>query len=130
MARKRKSQRKKSSRRSQKMPKSLMKALQRLKKLSPTNQHEAIRMANNKFIHQFCAQVKKLKHAKLSPQGKKIVRRHKRAFRTLASPHTGMSKRRRILTQNGSGIVKTLLKMIPIVGNLANFLPDKPYLKR
>ena len=101
-----------------------MKALQRLKMLNSTDQHEALRMADNKFIRQLCAQVKKLKHVNLSPQEKKIVRKHKRAFRTLASPHTGMSKRRRILSQNGSGIFKSLLKMVPIVGAFANFLPD------
>ena len=114
---------KKSSRRSQKMPKSLSKALQRLTKLSPANQHEAIRMSNNKFIRQFCAQVKKLKHTKLSPQGKKIVRRHKRTLRTLTSPHTSMSKRRRILSQAGSGKLKDMIKLFPPVYLASKFWP-------
>ena len=119
---KRKSFRKKSSRR-QKMSNSFKKALQRLKKLNAAEQHEAIRMANNKFIRQLCAQVKKLKHAKLSPHGKKAVRKHKRALRALASPHTGMSKRRRILSQGGSGILKTILSYVPGVGPFVKFIP-------
>ena len=118
---KRKNNRKKSRR--NKLSK-FFNALQRLKKLNAKDQHEAISMANNTFIRQFCKQLKKLKHAKITPTGKKALRKHKTRLRQLLKPNIGFSKRRRILTQGGGGFLKTILRFIPFIGPFANLLPD------
>ena len=97
-------------------------ALRRLKKLKPSEQHQAMSMANNAFIKQFCKHLKKLKHAKLSPKTRKALRKHKKVIRQLIHTRTGMSKRRRILTQKGSGILGSLIRAVPIVGSVVDLI--------
>ena len=119
----RKTHRKKSSRRG-KSSSNFSHAIKRLKKLRAKEQHEAIGMANNKFIRQLCKEVKKLKHAKLSPKGAKALRKHRKQLRQLLNSRTGMSKRRRILSQRGGGILKTILRYVPIVGPFVDMIDN------
>ena len=97
-------------------------ALRRLKKLKPNDRIKAMSMANNSFIRQLCQHLKKLKRAKLSPSNRKQLQKHKKQLRLLTSSRTGLSKRRRILTQSGGGILGAILRGIPVVGPLLSLL--------
>lgn len=97
-------------------------AVQRLKKLSAKEQHEAIGMANNTFIRQLCKQVKKLKRAKLQPKAKKGLQKYKKQLRLLLHHRTNMSKRRRMLSQGGGGLLKTILRYVPFVGPIVDLI--------
>ena len=98
-------------------------ALRRLKKLKTSEQHQAMSMANNAFIRQFCKSLKKMKHVKLSGKKSSALRKHKKQIRQLINARTAMSKRRQILSQKGSGLLKTILSVIPVVGPIIRALP-------
>lgn len=107
-----------------KSSKNFANALRRLKKLNAKEQHQAIGMANNSFIQHLCKQLKTLKHAKLTPKAKKDLSKHKKSLRHLLSPSIGLSKRRRMLTQGGGGLLKTILRHIPIVGTVLDVIDN------
>jgi hypothetical protein len=116
--------RKKTSRRGRKSS-SFEKALLRLKKLKSSDQHHAMSMANNAFIRQFCKRLKTLKHAKLSPKNRRVLKKHKKQLRQLINPRIGISKRRQLLSQKGSGFLRTALKFVPIVGPILDFIDSR-----
>ena len=103
--------------------KNFSQALQRLKKLKASEQHQAMSMANNAFIRQFCKSLKKMKHVKLSGKKSSALRKHKKQIRQLINARTAMSKRRQILSQKGSGLLKNLLSIFPGVGPVLRALP-------
>ena len=92
-------------------------ALRRLKSLKPSEQRQAMSMANNSFIRLFCKELNKLKHAKLPRKSREVLRKHRKQLRQLMRSKS-MSKRRHILTQKGGGFLKDVLLKIPIVGNI------------
>ena len=125
MARRKSQRKKKSSRRKRNASLSnFSRALLRLKKMNANRQHEAMSMANAAFIRQFCKQLKKLKYAKLPAKSKKILRKHRKEVKKLLSARTGLSKRRKMLTQSGGGFLKALLSSIPIVGTVMNLVDN------
>lgn len=111
-----------SSRRRKKGSSNFTQALLRLKKMNASDQHRAMKMANNAFIRQFCKHLKQLKHAKLSVKNRKALRKHKKKLRQLINARTSMSKRRQVLSQKGGSLLKTLFKFIPGVGPFADLL--------
>lgn len=120
MARKRSSQKKTRKRSSQKKTRTskFMRAISRLKKLKPNEQSQAMSLANDSFIRQFCGQVKKMKHANLSTKQRKVLKSHRKNLQSLVNKRTGISKKRNILSQRGGGIIKNILHSIPIVGDI------------
>ena len=121
--RKKKRQSSTSRRRHKKVPPKFAQAIQRLKKLKASERHQAMSMANDAFIRQFCNQLSQLKHAKLSGKKKKALKKYRKQLRKLVNVRTSTSKRRKILSQRGSGaLLKTLLKYIPIIGPFASLL--------
>ena len=84
-------------------------AIYRLKKLPKRRQVQAIGMANDKFIRQFCSRVKKLRHAKLSPKAASSLKRHRKQLRSLANTRVSVKRKRQILTQRGGGIFSAIL---------------------
>ena len=97
-------------------------ALQHLKRLKYPERREAIRLANNAFLQQFCNHLKKLRHAKVKAGTKKVLKQHKKQLRQLLSKKGNMSKRRYLLSQDGGGILRTLLRYIPIVGPIVDLI--------
>ena len=97
-------------------------AIKRLKKLKSHQQSQAIHMANDAFIRQFCNRVKKLKHAKLTPKTRTKLRKYRKSLKKLLSKSTSMSSRRKMLGQRGGGFLKNLLSAIPIVGDIISGL--------
>ena len=119
--------RRKTSRRSRSRRKkgSFIQSLLRLKKLKSQDRSQAISMANDRFIRQLCHHVKKLKSAKLSPKAKKSLQKHRKSLRSLISNRTSMSKRRKILSQRGGGILSGILstlKYVPLVGSVLDMI--------
>ena len=74
-----------------------------------------MKMANASFIRQFCKVLKKLKHAKLSPKKRRTLQKYKKELRQLINAKATISKQRRLLTQKGGGIIKSILSAIPVV---------------
>ena len=106
--------RKTKTRRVKKSTKKLTKfqtALIRLRKLPRGKQQHAISMANNKFINQFCSNVKRLKYAKLNAGQQKLVRKQRRNLQALVRKRTSIQRKRRILSQRG-GFLPFLLPLI------------------
>lgn len=97
-------------------------ALKRLKKLNASERNQAMSMANATFIRQFCEQLKKLRRAKLTPKKRKIFQKNKKLLQQLVNKRTSISKRRRLLTQSGGGILKNILSAIPIVGTVIKII--------
>lgn len=95
-------------------------ALRRLKSLKSSKRQQAISMANNSFIRQFCKELKKLRNKKLTPKKKRSLQKYTKQLRQLVNAKTPISKRRHILSQKGGGILKAILSSIPVVGNVLN----------
>lgn len=106
--------RKTNTRRVKKSTKKLTKfqtALIRLRKLPRGKQQQAISTANNKFINQFCSNVKRLKYAKLNARQQKLVRKQRNNLQALVKKRTSIQRKRRILSQRG-GFLPFLLPLI------------------
>ena len=88
---------------------SFVNALRRLSKLRPTQRVEAMKLANNKFIQQFCSNVKKLRHAGVSSAHQKRMRRQSKNIRKLISAKTSYNMKRKMLTQRGGFLLPLLL---------------------
>ena len=83
-----------------------------------------MKMANASFIRQFCKVLKKLKHAKLSPKKRRTLQKYKKELRQLINAKATISKQRRLLTQKGGGIIKSILSAIPVVGNILHVIDN------
>ena len=92
-------------------------ALKRLKKLKKHERYQAMSMANDSFIRQFCSQVRKLKHAKLSPKSRKALQKHKKKLQKLVRKRATVKQQRAMLTQRGGkvNVLDLLLSTIPFV---------------
>ena len=89
-----------------------------LKKLKGKQQGQAMSMANDSFIRQFCSRVKKLKYAKLPPKLESKLRRHRKKLRMLTNSKTSISKKRKALSQRGGAFLSLLAAALPILGPL------------
>jgi len=89
-------------------------ALIRLRKLPRGKQQQAISMANNKFINQFCSNIKRLKYAKLNAKQQKLVRKQRNNLQALVKKRTSIQRKRKILSQRG-GFLPFLL---PLLGSV------------
>ena len=94
-------------------------AICQLKQMKANDQREAMSMANNAFIRQFCSNVKKLKHAKLTPKLEGKLRRHKAKLRMLANNKTGIKRKRKVLSQRG-GILPLLMAALPALAGITS----------
>ena len=109
---------------------SFHRALHRLKKLKPAHQSQAIGMANNAFIRQMCAHVKKLRYnKKVTPKSAQRLKRHRTKLRQLVSARTSIDKKRKLLSQRG-GFLPALLPLListvgPLVGRIAKAVTSK-----
>lgn len=95
--------------------------LLKLRKLKGPQRLQALRLANNSFIHEFCSHVKKLRHAKLSPAMSKKLKQHNKILRKLIHQKSSINVKRKILSQRGGGFFLPLLAAIipSIAGSIA-----------
>ena len=75
--------------------------LGKIKKLRPDQRTQAMKLANNKFINDSIREVKKLKHARVTPNMTKRLQHQSRKLNKFISRKTSMISRRRMLTQRG-----------------------------
>ena len=99
-------------------------ALRRLKSLKPSQQQQAMNMANASFIRQFCKELKKLRRVKLSAKKRRALQKYRKELRQLINAKTTLTKRRRILSQKGGGILKSLLSALPVVGTVLSIIDN------
>ena len=97
-------------------------SLRQLKSMSTKHRCQAMKMANDNFVRKFCAHVRKLRQAKLKPEQRKILARHKSVLKKLANNRISLSNKRKILSQRGGFL--PLLPMImstaaPLLGKIA-----------
>ena len=94
------------------------KAIFNLKTLKAKDRRNAMSMANNRFIRQFCTEVKKLRNKKLSPKTFKNLKRHSKQIRKLIHSKTNMKSKRKMLSQRGGFLPFLLAALAPAVGSL------------
>ena len=90
------------------------KTIQQLKKLPQRNRLQAIQLANDSFIREFCNHVKRLKHSSLTPKQHRFIRAHKAKLRKLVNTRTSVQAKRRLLSQKGG-----FLGLLPLVASVA-----------
>jgi len=90
----------------------------RLQRLKPSQRRQAIEIANDKFIRDFAAHVKKLRTAKsLKPGLQKKLKKHCVALRKLTNKKTTIKMKRKLLSQRG-GMLPLLLAALPAIGSI------------
>ena len=93
--------------------------LLRLKKLKASQRRQAMEIANDKFIRDFTAQIKKLRTVnKLRPALRKKLKRHTKLLRKMTNNKTSLKVKRKMLAQRG-GFLPLLLAALPAIGSIA-----------
>jgi len=108
-----KSKKKRGGKKPRNNKKSFVNALRKLSKLQPTQRVTVMKMANDKFVRQFCQKVKTLRHARLPPKTQQLLKRRGKNLRKLVSPKTSIKVKRRMLSQRG-GFLGALIA--PLIG--------------
>ena len=80
---------------------SFVNAMRKLSRLRAPQRVQAVKLANNAFVREFCQNVKALRHARLSPQAQKRLRQSSTKLRKLVSGKTSIPAKRDMLTQRG-----------------------------
>ena len=95
-------------------------AVQKLKRLKPSQQVQAMKMANNRFIKHMCSEVKKLKYKPLPAPLQSRVKKNAKRIRKLVNAKTSMRAKRRMLTQQGGGFLPLILAGLaaPLIGKI------------
>ena len=83
--------------------------------MKPSQQSNAIRHANDKFIRDIVSHVKKLRTKKLTGKALKAVKQHSAKLRLISSPKVSLKRKRKILSQKG-GIHPIFALLAPIAG--------------
>ena len=85
--------------------KSFVTALRKLSSLQPSQRLQAVKLSNDKFIRDFCHNMKKLRYQSVSPKLQKQLRHHSKKLRKLVSTKTNIKTKRKMLSQRGSGLL-------------------------
>ena len=94
-------------------------AIQQLRQMRGGKRSSAIQKANDKFIQEFCKQVRRLKFAKVSPSIKKRLQKERKNINRLISPKTNMKSKRVLLSKHKGGFLPLLLAALPAIGSIA-----------
>lgn len=65
---------------------------------------ETVRHSNDRFIKDFCSEIKRLKFRKLTKHQLQTVKRYKPKLKQLISPRISIKQKRKTLTQKGGFI--------------------------
>ena len=93
----------------------LMVAFQKLKRMKPHHQREAIKMCNANFIQQLCTQVKKMRNKPLPSKIARRMKTQKKNLQKFIRVKTSTNTRRKMLSQRG-GFLPLLIAALPAVG--------------
>ena len=86
-------------------------AMIKLSKLRPNQRIAAVKMANNKFVRQFCNSVNNLRKTKLPIHVVNKLHNKSASLRKLVSKKTGIKAKKDVLTQRG-GFLGFLLPIL------------------
>ena len=92
-------------------------AVCRLRKMKGHECRQAISMANNKFIRQFCSEVKKLRSRKLPTKTSKKLKSEAKSIRKLLHKKTSVNAKRKMLSQRGGFLTVLLAALAPVLGS-------------
>ena len=96
-------------------------ALQKLSRMKPHVQREAMKHANNAFIHSMCSHIRKLRTTPVSPKLRKRIQKHKKYLQKFLRKKTSMAVKRKMLSQRGGGIaalVPIIISALPAIGSM------------
>lgn len=86
-------------------------AIRALQRMKANQRYNAIRYANDRFIHDIVSHVRKLRTRKLPPQRRKLLKRFTKKLRFIINPKVSLQHKRKTLTQKG-GFLPNLLPML------------------
>ena len=98
----------------------LIDAMNKLKNMGGSRCVEGLVTAPNQLIHDMSHALNKIRKSKVKlPNNlQRQVKKHAHALRTVSNSRVSMKRKRRLITQRGSGFVGTIAKLIPFVGPL------------
>ena len=117
----RKQSRKKSTKSRRKSTKStrMMVALQKLKRMNPSHQRQAIKLSNDAFIRTLCNDVKKMRTKPLPPALSRRMKKHRKHLQKLIHKNTSISTKRNMLSQRGGfAIFPLIMAALPAIGSM------------
>lgn len=86
-------------------------AVRKLSRLRAPQRVQAMKLANNNFVRQFCQNVNQLRHARLPPHVEKKLQQSSTKLRKLVSRKTSLKSKRDMLAQRG-GFLGFLLPIL------------------
>ena len=86
-------------------------AVRKLSRLRAPQRVQAMKLANNNFVRQFCQNVNQLRHARLPPHMEKKLQQSSTKLRKLVSRKTSLKSKRDMLAQRG-GFLGFLLPIL------------------
>ena len=81
--------------------KTFVTTLKKLSSLHPAQRVQAMKLANDKFIRDFCNNIKKLRHQPVPPNVQKQLHHQSKNLRKLVSAKTSLQTKRKMLCQRG-----------------------------
>ena len=94
-------------------------ALKKLVNLHPSQRVQAMKVANDSFIRQFCQKVNLLRSKRLTPTAQKRVRAHSKSLRSLVAKNVSIGTKRKNLTQRGGFLFTLVAPLLGILGKMA-----------
>ena len=97
-------------------------ALRKLSSLRSSQRTQALKLANDSFIRQFCNNVKKLRKVPLSPSLQKRFRKQSKNLRKLVNAKTSVRVKRDMLTQRGGFLPFLIPLLTSVAGSIIGAL--------
>ena len=110
-------QRRKKTNKSRKSNKSnrVIIALQKLKRMRPNHQREAIKLSNDTFIRALCSDIKKLRNKPIPPSLKARLKKQRKHLQKFVRKNTSITAKRKMLSQRG-GFLPLVIAALPAIG--------------
>ena len=93
-------------------------AIRALQRMKGNQRYNAIRHANDKFIREIVSHVRSLRTNKLSPQQRKLLKRHTTKLRFISNPKITLQRKRKNVSQKGGFLSAILPMLAPVVGDV------------
>ena len=90
-------------------------ALQKLKRMKPHHQREALKMSNDAFIRQLCMEVKRMRNKPFPPSLTTRMQKQRKNLQKFVRVKMSTTAKRKMLTQRG-GFLPLLMAALPAVG--------------
>ena len=113
-------------RRRQAVKSKLIHAMNKLKNMGGSRRVEEVAAAPDRLIRDMSTALRKVRKRKVTlPKSlAKQVKKHAKALRILSNPRVSITKKRKVMSQKGGGILGTIASLIPVVGPILGNLFD------